>query len=656
MSTPRRRWWIGAIAGLAALPFLLVGAAFAVPAVFGWAWLKDPLATRLGGRLGYAVAIDGDLDLELGRVIRVRAADIRLGNPEWARRSDLARIEQMVVEFAPLDLLRGRMTFPRIEIGGADIELERAADGRTNWKTSPAADTVTPEERSDLPVIERLDIKRSRIVYREAASGFGIEAEAASVEGKAESDDPTLEIKGNGIVDKRPFTFSLIGGSILSLRDEGKPYPVTVTADLGDTHLEGTGSMTDPLRARGVDLDIAIRGGSIRRLFAALGMTAPETPPYAIRGHLRNEGEVWSFADAAGTIGSSDIAGWVKVDASGERPHLTADLLSHSLDFYDLGPILGLPPGLAEGQPATEEQRRAAARLKASPRVLPDAPLDIERLGKFDADVRFRAEAVKNIPVPITPADLTVELRQSVLKLAPFKFGFSGGMADAAIVIDARSRPVRTAYDIRMAGMSLDQLMARLGLKDVASGKVRARINLEGIGDSIRESLATANGTLGLAMGGGAISLLAMEVAGLDIAETLALLDKKEKTVPVRCLVTSFVVQQGIMDARAIVLDTTDTVLTGKGAISLRNESLDLELIANPKDWSPLSVRTPIEIKGTFKDPQPGIKPGAAVARGAAAVALGALLTPLAGLLAFLDAGSGEDADCGALLGATPAQ
>jgi uncharacterized protein involved in outer membrane biogenesis len=97
-------------------------------------------------------------------------------------------------------------------------------------------------------------------------------------------------------------------------------------------------------------------------------------------------------------------------------------------------------------------------------------------------------------------------------------------------------------------------------------------------------------------------------------------------------------------------------VVTGKGAISLRNEKIDLELMADPKDWSPLSVRTPIEIKGTFKAPKPGIKAGAPVARGAAAIALGVILTPLASVLAFIDPGTGEDVNCSALIGTTPAQ
>src|SRR5690554_5929133 len=97
-----RRWWLWLLGGVLVLPLLVVGAALAVPAVFGWAWLKDPLTTRLGDRLGFTVAIDGDLDIDLGRITRVSAAGIRLGNPDWARRPEMARIEQLVVEIAPL--------------------------------------------------------------------------------------------------------------------------------------------------------------------------------------------------------------------------------------------------------------------------------------------------------------------------------------------------------------------------------------------------------------------------------------------------------------------------------------------------------------------------------------------------------------------------
>lgn len=57
-------------------------------------------------------------------------------------------------------------------------------------------------------------------------------------------------------------------------------------------------------------------------------------------------------------------------------------------------------------------------------------------------------------------------------------------------------------------------------------------------------------------------------------------------------------------------------------------------------------MRTPVTLKGTFDKPSIGVEPGPLAAKVGAAAALGALLTPLASILAFIDPGGGKDHDC----------
>jgi AsmA family protein len=104
------------------------------------------------------------------------------------------------------------------------------------------------------------------------------------------------------------------------------------------------------------------------------------------------------------------------------------------------------------------------------------------------------------------------------------------------------------------------------------------------------------------------------------------------------------------MKSKVLVFDTTDTKVTGDGTINLRDEKLDLKLEAHPKNPSPLEARTPILIRGHLGKPEFGVDPSQAVARGAAAVALGALLTPLAALLPLIDLGLGKDSPCQKLI------
>jgi uncharacterized protein involved in outer membrane biogenesis len=55
-------------------------------------------------------------------------------------------------------------------------------------------------------------------------------------------------------------------------------------------------------------------------------------------------------------------------------------------------------------------------------------------------------------------------------------------------------------------------------------------------------------------------------------------------------------------------------------------------------------------VRGTFKNPDAGVKPGPLIARGAAAVALGAIVAPAAALLALISPSDNESNQCSTIL------
>lgn len=137
-----------------------------------------------------------------------------------------------------------------------------------------------------------------------------------------------------------------------------------------------------------------------------------------------------------------------------------------------------------------------------------------------------------------------------------------------------------------------------------------------------------------------------MEFAGIDVAEIVKFKLTDDRKVPVRCAFADFEVRDGVMKTRALAFDTTDTIVVGSGTIDLGEERLDLTLRPRPKDRSLLALRTPLYVEGAFK--QPRVRPdyGRLGLRGAIALALGTI-TPPAALLATLELGPGENADCG---------
>lgn len=75
-----------------------------------------------------------------------------------------------------------------------------------------------------------------------------------------------------------------------------------------------------------------------------------------------------------------------------------------------------------------------------------------------------------------------------------------------------------------------------------------------------------------------------------------------------------------------------------------------MQIKVHPKDSTLISARAPINIDGTLSKPEVGVDTGSLAVRGGAAVALGALLTPIGSLLAFIEPGLGENSQCAAFL------
>ena len=63
-----------------------------------------------------------------------------------------------------------------------------------------------------------------------------------------------------------------------------------------------------------------------------------------------------------------------------------------------------------------------------------------------------------------------------------------------------------------------------------------------------------------------------------------------------------------------------------------------------------ITLRSPLYVRGTFKHPDYGVKPGPLIVRGAVAAALATLVTPAAALLALISPSEGDNNQCHAIL------
>ena len=168
--------------------------------------------------------------------------------------------------------------------------------------------------------------------------------------------------------------------------------------------------MREPLKLRGADLRVELAGQDMASLVPLTGVPFPKTPPFRLEGKVDYaEGRV-RLLDANGRVGRSDIGGDLTVSTDGERPDVTADLRSRSVDLADLGGLIGSEPGRTSTPGQTPQQRGAVARAEASPKLLPTTPVNMPRLTAANVHLRYRAERIQgqNMPFDSMGADVDI--------------------------------------------------------------------------------------------------------------------------------------------------------------------------------------------------------------------------------------------------------
>ncbi|HKX39888.1 MAG TPA: AsmA-like C-terminal region-containing protein, partial [Burkholderiaceae bacterium] len=288
-------------------------------------------------------------------------------------------------------------------------------------------------------------------------------------------------------------------------------------------------------------------------------------------------------------------------------------------------------------------------------RVLPDRPFDLPSLRAMDANVLVDIDYLdlgSTLVEPLRPMRTHLTLAGAVLRLADIDARTGAGSLSGQLQLDGRAAQALWNADLRWRDVRLERWLHQArktgGSGDKApppyiTGRLNGRAQVVGQGASTAAILGSLRGDVRMQLVGGSVSHLAVEAAGLDVAQALGVMIKGDDALPIDCTVADLAADHGVLRPRALVLDTRDSTLWADGSLSLADESLNLRLLVSPKDFSPLALRTPVHVRGTFAAPKVSIEAGGLAGRVGAAAAL-AFVNPLAAVLPFFDTGNDEDA------------
>ena len=643
---------------IAAAIFALVAGAVIAFFVVDPNVLKPYAERAASAALGRPFAIDGDLEIERGWMLKIRAHDVHLGNAAWSDRKDMATVGTVEASLNLWDLLTAQqITIPEVILDQPVATLERNEKGAANWQfgASPAPDAAAPAKRSALPFIGKLVVHDAKIDYRDAKTNQQVSTNLANLSAVSQGEAGQMRVTADGTVGDLPLNIDGTFGSYRLLTDSTRPFPAKGSLTLGKSKIMLDGKIGDPANLEAVDLAMQLKAEDLTKALALFDLPAPEIPPFDLDGRLtRKNGEV-RMEDLTGKVGDSSLKGWLAFGAAGGRSKISGDLTSTRFDLDDIGGLIGLPPSSGPGETASPRQEKVTKTYEDSRYVIPDTQLNTNRWRALDVDVRFKGERVDAGKLPLQAVEFHLVMDDGRLRVDPLKATIAGSPLRASIAVDSTKKPPKATVDVSADKLELERFLGEFGLAKYGHGNISARLSLKGQGKGLRSILGSSDGQMALIMDKGALSALVVEALHLDVAEVLGVLfgsqpDNKAKLFGVRCLVTDFRVKHGIGYAKTFVLDTTDSLINVTGALNLGTEALELDLDTEPKDNSILASPSTIYLRGNFNKPTAAPDLTSTGIRGAAAVAAGVLLTPLAAFLPFIEIGTAKDAPCAALI------
>ncbi|MDQ1228811.1 AsmA family protein [Sphingomonas sp. SORGH_AS_0879] len=637
-----RRWALRVLIGFVTV----IAAIWLVLFITKGRFLRHPFESIVGKLTHRTVSVGGDFQLYFAPWrIKFVAEKIAISNPGWASRPNLFTADRIDSRIAPLSLLFGKRRFTWLELTNGAVDLEWTPDHRTNTWTFSEKKGGKPLE---FPRIDTADVTGTTVRYRDPRLRVTADLALDDIRSQDARIGKAVGVRGKGVIRATPFTLTARLLSPDATANRGRNALIARMRAAGNV-VDVSGTLPSIAAIENVPLKTRARGRDLSTLLDVIGVVIPRTRTYDLRAQLVKDGEVYRFTRMTGHFGDSDVAGKLTV-TNGERLHLDSELATTKLDIIDAAPFIGYNPDIV----ASKGAQAAAAATGVGPQMLlPDAALPIATMQRFDADLKWTIRTVRSRRVPISNVDLTLELERGKLTLSPLRFAMARGDVASDLIFDTRPRPSRITYDIRLSPTPLGRLLAGWGVAEAGTtGTVKGRIQLEGRGDTIHDSLAGANGRMAFILPAGSLWTRNAQLAELDLGTFVQKMFEERLKEPVRinCGLIAFTVRGGVAAADPILIDTSKNVIIGRGGFSFRNEAIDLAIRADAKKFSLFSGQSPVGLTGHFVSP--AIQPisGDLLARAGAGLGLAVVATPLAGVLAFVDVGDAKAAACGPVL------
>jgi uncharacterized protein involved in outer membrane biogenesis len=543
-------------------------------------------------------------------------------------------------------LFSDKLILQNFILNGARVDLQKVkVDPKTESAEEDSEGGLT---LADLPsiFIHSATIKDFKLTYAGTTQGEPLTVKLDNAGVTAPYNDKPSMLSAEGQVGDLPFEMAGAFGSFDAFRDPDAAYPARIKAKIADHTLEARGNLK--FREGVSHFDVDASGPGLARLKQALKLNIGDIPAYSLSFALNKKPDAIRFEQIRMQLGRTQVLGNGGLSFAEPKLLVTADLKSPRLYATDFKGLFQ-SSGKKELRDPTEPARPAGQYFS-------DKPIELDAIKMIDADIKITVDKFEGekAGTAIDGIQGRVMLNAGRLVVDPLRFAVAEGVIGGDLVFDARRPDIKVKIALGARSVNLNSLLGRTAKdipvmkikpNDVAKGILTGHLDIKMHGRSPMQLAKTVEGPIQLAVEGGKIASTFIELAGIDITQALGDWIVDHPLISLECGLVNLEADEGVYRTKSFIIATGDSNIVGQGQLNLPGNNVDFKLTTHPRDFSIGSVKSPILIRGKLNEIKVGLDPKPLVARGAAALLLGAI-NPALALLPLVEPGLGKKGAC----------
>ncbi len=624
------------LAAVTMLLLVLVLAAVAATLLIDPNDYRDAIAAKVEEQTGRTLEISGEVRLSLFPWLGLALGEMELGNAKGFADGPFARIEAVEARVKLLPLFRLQTEVDTVKLRGLVLNLQRRADGVSNWDDLAKGDTTAaldkPEPKKGLPAADDDNKELEKILGALAVGGLVLEG--ANLQWQDDMNGQHLSL--------RQLNFS--SGEIRV----GKPIPLELTTELQSSAPEIRGSLrlaarvtADPLvqryRAEGLQLHTALTGKDLpggkleaqlggdaavdlaaqlasltglrlstmglelqlslqgrqiidkpsfsgelasnefvpRRLLSGLGIALPEMADPSAMGKAKMSTRLEGALDRIALGGLSLQLDNTTISGTAAVSNFAAPVIRYDLklDEIDVDRYLAPPAESAEGG------AKGAAGKGSDVAAAPTLPLKLLR--SLDIDGSLNLGKVKIMNLHSDSVMTTLKASKGKFRVHPLSANLYQGDYSGDLGFDVSGKEPRLSLNEKLSGVESGPLLKDFMGEALVTGTASVAAKMTARGLDAVAMRKTLNGSGNFRFANGTVKGINI---GQQIRNAYALYKKQpqpaqeEKSTDFADLSGSFKVQNGVVSTADLSAKSPVLQVAGSGTANLVTERLNLRL------------------------------------------------------------------------------